>query len=483
MLSYEQFCTKHAQKYATLTRSEKRKRYDDYRATFGSTNRPNGSASASKGGERRARDYYGGQQSDRNIGYMGSDSGASRQRQGSNRQSSEGELARAERNAAKELFSSRASESSLKFPPNSLNYVHSLGDPFTMKKTNICPKVPSGSDGLTQSQQVFVDFTMTAGNNGTAACSFSPLAAASGSLGCVTYTNSPAYNGNERFPQPGDPGIDTNLTSNAPYAHTGPFAEATSVSIVNAGLRAKYIGKVVDREGACYEALTGGTSLDGIPGATVAQDYFRLSQIKSVTDDWKAYSSIWTPTNMDRANISLINGSATNIIQANGSHRPTRLADVDTYARNNLGILITGAEPGSTYYCRAICTVEYYVSPGIALIGDQELDEFNLYSSASKDDPDVMAIVSNAAKGTALNVSQKTSDGQVTGTNWLDFMESGIKGVTSLASIASTGSKAISSIGEALSLEGIFSSVGNMIPTGAFDALLSSPRCGRSGPS
>lgn len=361
----------------------------------------------------------------------------------------------------------------LSMSPQSERYLMSLADPFYIWGANKVPKCPYGNGAPTQSVQILSRGSFQVGVNGTGSILMSPLAMASSSLFGVTATAA-GNTANKAFQAPGGGATVLQFSSNSPYDHDSSQSKNMGFRIVNAGLRMKYVDKLLDRSGIVYEVVhPGGEDLFTYSENLIQQVLYRATQNHSITDDYESYSSIWTPT-LPRVPVFNVKGANDgtdyfDLRRPNASSSWSRFNQASQISAFNVGMLIVGAEPGTTFYFEASTTVEFFVEIGLdQSTPDSSLDGVKRYASMSYNDPTVESIAESSARGVTVNALEKTSTGDLTADSFFNWVANAADQDSAVRSIVMDGFKSFASPQMSTSTS---VSAGKLVPSGAIEPL------------
>lgn len=314
----------------------------------------------------------------------------------------------------------------VKLAPETQEYYKQLLDPFTFKQAPI--GYPSGSDSPTYKQHYFVRGNCFAGPTGCCAVKFSPLIGAASNLGSVQATAA-SYIPSDRFPTPSEAGTN-DFATNSDFVEDGGYADQIAVRIVSAGVKLTYVGQSRLRSGLAMSVVhPSGGALDGITETEIASDMYRGADIKSITDTRESYSAVWSPLVGNDAVTSTTNTSPIQIKAANAGSNFCQLSQVDSFGRQNIGLLLTGCEPSSPFFFEAHVTLEFLGAdddPGDALV--------QRAATVAPSDPDGLAVIKNSGQSVLANKLPKTSSGALSTENALGWLAHGASAVSSLTS-------------------------------------------------
>lgn len=336
--------------------------------------------------------------------------------------------------------------------PSSERYLFSLGDPFYMWGANKVPKCPYGNGAPTQSVQIISRGSFKVGVNGTGGILMSPLAMTSSSLASVVGTSA-SNTANAAFQAPGGGVGVVQFNSNSPYDHEGSQSKNMGVRIVSSGIKCKYVDKLLDRSGIIYEvAHPGGEDLFTYSENLIQQALYRATQNHSITDDYESYSTIWSPT-LPRTEVFNAKGGtdpsdAFDLRRPNASSCWSRYSQVSQTSAYNLGMLIVGAEPGTTFYFEASTIAEFFVEIGLnQATPDPALDGVKRYASMSMNDPTAESIAESSAQGVTLNALDKNAQGDLTADSFFNWVANAADQDSVVRSLVMDGYKNFSASG------------------------------------
>ena len=218
--------------------------------------------------------------------------------------------------------------------------------------------------------------------------------------------------------------------SNASFAGTDAFPVATATNmvghttnaiygddkhhfgrIVSAGLRVEYTGEVVKRGGLCLSVLQPqGGSLDTTTFDDNAKFLWRTTSIHSVTNEPCYFSTLWSPT-MPLVPTQATAAEQIKVVNAGGAMIALDL--VDSYANFNMGIMITGAEPGSSFWVEFVGNYEYFGNTSQPSLSDQDSSITQAFATPSYTDPEADEVARSSA-GIAPNAMPKNTNGALT---------------------------------------------------------------------
>lgn len=285
---------------------------------------------------------------------------------------------------------------------------------------------PSASQGPSLKARFFARTTMVIGTQGTGFAAFSPLSGLVNDIASVNVSTG-AYTGVDQFPASfSGTGIQLVKTNS-----TLASVKGIAGRMVAAVIKISPVGKLIDEAGVVTTIVTpGGISLNAIDQQTMQTEWWRQSQVhEQPREGNRKFSALWSPT---FPNLPFFNDANNSGIldraRANAASGLVELNDIASMANVNMGILVTGATPGFSYYVEAYVHGEYFTAANYALEAADD-NIVSQHATPTYTDSQALDLV-NSSTGVTLNALPKNADGDSASTSVTEWIGSAAKGVS-----------------------------------------------------
>lgn len=294
--------------------------------------------------------------------------------------------------------------------PSSSKYIGALVDPSD--PTFIGAGYPKAGQGPSFKNRWFGRGTMTVGSKGTGFAVFSPLAGLTSDLQSVAVSTA-LFAGDAQFPDqfveaPLDSPIKTFPTSSTVTKEM----KGVAARIVAASIKMTPAGKVLDKSGVVTSVNTpGGVDLGSRKEAELQTEWWRHSQIHTQTaEGHKKFSALYTPTFPNMPMYDVVPESGTlEEAAVNAGSGLLEVHEIQDIFNTNLGIMITGAEPGFVYYVEAYVHGEYFVGTSPSVV--PEVDNVVVQNMSPVYSDSAALDLVDSSNEVSLNSLPKTDNG------------------------------------------------------------------------